>query len=335
VVKWGGGTSLLYLEAPPAAWPFQARAQQPGKVYRVGLVAAAARVTEISGPDPTVPSIRAFVHTLRDLGYVDGGNLVLERRSAEGQLNRFPDIFLELVSAKVDVIVAGSNVAVRTAKEATQTVPIVMLATNPVEEGLVESLARPGGNVTGLTAVTSTEIVTKRIQLLREMVPRISRVGHLHSEAERLRSGEEVLRTVSRDLGIDVIFAEHTPTNYADAFAFIARERLDGLHVAASASNYVNRQLIVELAAKNKLPAIYGDREYVVAGGLVAYGPDSADLYRKLAGYVDRILKGAKPADLPIERPTKFQLTINLKTAKALGLTIPPTLLARTDEVIE
>lgn len=318
-----------------AVWPLRARAQQQGKVYRVALVATAARIAEMSGPDPIVPSIRAFVHTLRDLGYVDGGNLVLERRSAEGQFNRFPEIFRELVSAKVDVIVAGSNAAARAAKEATRTIPIVMLATNPVEEGLVESLARPGGNVTGLTGVTSAEMVTKRVQLLQEIVPRISHVGHLHSEAERLRSGEELLRTMSRDLGIDVIFAAHTQTNYADAFAFIARERLNGLHVAASPSNYINRQLIVEFAANNKLPAIYGEREYVVAGGLVAYGADSADHYRKLAGYVDRILRGAKPADLPVERPTKLQLTINLRTAKALGLTVPQSILLRADEVIE
>lgn len=318
-----------------AVWPSAARAQQVQKTHRVGLIFTTSPISEMVGPDPIHPLARAFVHTLRDLGYVEGRNFALERRSAEGKFDRFPEIIRELVSIKADVIVTLTPAMTRAAREVTQTTPIVMLAGNPVEEGLVESLARPGGNITGLTHLTGLENNVKRVQVLKELLPGLSRVAYLQSKAEMLGEHERMVEIIARDLGVKGLFAEHMPSDYTGAFAFIERERADALVVAPSAANYANRRLIVEFAAKNRLPAVYADPAFVKAGGLIAYGADFADLFRRLAGYVDRILKGAKPADLPVERPTKFQLTINLKTAKALGLEVPPTLLARADEVIE
>jgi putative ABC transport system substrate-binding protein len=316
------------------AWPISALAQQPPKMHRVAFVATTSPISEFTGADPIHPLVRAFVHGLRSLGYIEGQNLVMEWRSAEGRFERAPDIIRELISINVDVIVTVSMIT-RAAKQVTQTVPIVTLVDNPVEEGFVQSLARPGGNITGLTSVTNLEIFAKRVQLLKELLPRMSVVAYLHHRAELNKGWEQTPEAVARELGVKVVLAEHTPTNYADAFAFIARERVDALLVASSGANFANRRLIVESAAKAGIPAIYGFREDVTAGGLISYGPDTADLFRRLAGYVDRILKGANPADLPFEQPTKFLLTINLKTAKALGLTIPPSLLGRADEVIE
>jgi putative ABC transport system substrate-binding protein len=270
------------------------------------------------------------------LGYVEGQNLVMEWRSAEGRFERFHEIIRELVSIKVDVIVTVSAPLTRAAKEVTQTVPIVMLGiADPVKEGIIESLARPGGNITGPVGTAGLEILAKRLQLLKELLPGLSRVAYLQSKAEALPGFEESVEAFGRQLGVTVLNAEHTPTDYAAAFALIAREQPDALSVANSAANFANRHLIIEFAAKNRLPAIYGAREYATAGGLIAYGADVADQYRRGAQYVDLILKGAKPADLPVEQPTKFHLVVNLKAVKALGLTIPPTLLARADEVIE
>jgi putative tryptophan/tyrosine transport system substrate-binding protein len=317
-----------------AAWPLAARAQL-GKVHRVGVIASTSPVSEMVGADPIHPLIRAFVHTLRDLGYVEGRNLVLEHRSAEGKFERFPEIVRELVSIKVDVIVTVTTPMTRAAMEVTQTVPIVMISGNPVEEGLVQSLARPGGNVTGASPISGAENNVKRVQLLKELLPGMSRVAYLQSKVEMLTSLDKMYKVVSQDLGVKLLFAEHKPADYAGAFFLIERERPDALLVAASAANFANRPLIVEFAAKNRLPAIYPDRAFVTAGGLVALGPDHVDVFRLLARYVDRILNGRKPADLPVEQPTKFELVINLKTAKALGLAVPPSLLARADEVIE
>jgi putative tryptophan/tyrosine transport system substrate-binding protein len=235
----------------------------------------------------------------------------------------------------VDVIVTVTTPMARAAKEVTQTVPVVAFFNNPVEEGLIQSLPRPGENITGITAFTSQEIFQKWVQLLKELIPGISRVAHLQSRAEIAVGWKQSAEAAARELGVKVLLAEHTPTNYADAFAFIMRERVEALSVASSAAKFANRHLIVEFAAKGRLPAVYGTREYVDAGGLMAYGSDATDLFRHLARYVDCILKGAKPADLPVEYPTKFQLVISLKTAKALGVTVPPALLARADEVIE
>jgi putative tryptophan/tyrosine transport system substrate-binding protein len=223
----------------------------------------------------------------------------------------------------------------RAAKDVTRTVPIVMAySVSPVEHGLVQSLSRPGENVTGLTMNVGSAIPGKQLQFLRELLPRLSRVAHLYSKeelAEEVQSAE----TAGRELKIKVLRAEHTPTNYNDAFALIAREHPDAMVVGASAVNVANRHLIVEFAAQKRLPAMYASREFVNVGGLISYGVEFADLFRRAAGYVDKILRRAKPADLPVEQPTKFDLVINLKTAKALGLDVPDKLLALADEVIE
>jgi putative ABC transport system substrate-binding protein len=278
---------------------------------------------------------RSFVQGLRALGYLQGQNLVLEHRSAEGKFERFPEIMRELVLSKVDVIVTVTNPMTQAAKDVTSTVPIVVAySVSPVEHGLVQSLSRPGGNVTGFTMNVGSEIPGKQLQLLKELLPRMSRVAFLHSkeqEAEGVQSGE----AAARELGIKLLPAQHTPTDYTDAFALIAREHPDALVVSASAVNVANRRLIVEFAAQRRLPAMYATREFVSAGGLISYGVDFADLFRRAAGYVDRILRGAAPRDLPVEQPTKFDLVINVKTAMALGLDVPPTLLALADEVIE
>ena len=326
---------ITLLGGAAAAWPLAARAQQTGKVYRVGLVFTTSPVSEMAGPDPIHPAARGFVQGLRALGYLEGQNLVLEHRSAEGKFERFPEIIRELVSIKVDIIVTVTNPMTRAAQDVTRTVPIVVAySVSPVEYGLVQSLSRPGGNVTGLTMNVGSEIPGKQLQLLKQLLPRISRVAFLHSKeqvAEGVQSGE----AAGRELGIKLLPAEHTPTDYTDAFALIAREHPDALVVSESAANVANRRLIVEFAAQRRLPAMYATREFVNAGGLISYGVEIADLFRRAAGYVDKILKGAAPGDLPVEQPTKFQLVVNLKTAKALGLTVPPSVLALADEVIE
>jgi putative ABC transport system substrate-binding protein len=322
--------------ASAAVWPLAARAQQPVKMHRVAYLASTLPVSEMSGAIPVDPVARVFVHGLRKLGYVEGTNLVLEWRSAEGRSERFPEIVRELISSKVDIIVTSTNAATRAAKAVTTTVPIIMASSvNPVEEGLIRSLARPGGNITGLTSNTGPEIHTKQVQLLKELIPGVSRLAYLQPQEEMLAEWKQTAATITRQLGVQVLLAQYTSSGLAPAFALIARERPDALLIGASAANYANRRLIVEFAARNRLPAIYFTRDYVETGGLIAYGAELADRFRRLASYVDQVLKGAKPMDLPVEQPTMFRLTINLKTAKALGLTVPPTLLAQANEVIE
>jgi putative tryptophan/tyrosine transport system substrate-binding protein len=316
--------------------PLRPLAQEIRKVYRVGFIFTSARLSDMDGQNPSNPALRMFVHTLRDLGYVEGSNLVLELRSAEGRYERFPEIVRELVSLKVDVIITITNAMTQAAKEVTRTIPIVMGVTrDPVADGLVQSLGRPGASITGLTSDAGLEIVGKRIQLLKEIVPTISRLILLHSKGERLSEGEQEQIFVSAErLGVKLRIAEST-TDYADAFAFIEREKPDGLLVGDSAGNYFNRSKIVEFAAWNRIPAMYGSREYIEAGGLAAYGVDIIDLFRRAAGYVDKILRGADPAELPVEQPTKFHLIVNLRTASLLGLTVPPSVIALAHEVIE
>src|SRR5262245_42399493 len=286
------------------AWPGMTRAQRMGRVYRVALIFTSATPSEMAGPDPINPAVRMFVHTLRELGYVEGSNLALERRSAEGQYERFAQIVRELVLLEVDVIVTITNAMTHAAREATRTIPIVMsVGSNPVAEGLVQSLARPGGNITGLTLDPGHDIVAKRIQLLKEIVPTMSRLVLLQSEAEPLAEREEIAMIAGQQLGVKMLIAEATPTDYTYAFALIEREKPDGLLVGLGAGNYSNRATIVEFAARNRLPAMYAFREDVTAGGLAAYGVDVIDLFRRAAGYVDKILKGADPAGLPVEQP--------------------------------
>ena len=321
----------IALSTPPLA----AEAQQAGKVYRVGLVFTTAPVSQMIGPDPAHPLVRAFLDQLRALGYVQGRNLVFEPRSAEGKFERFGEILEGLVSLKVDVLVVNGNAMTRRAKEATSAVPIVMVFVNdPVTDGLVASLARPGGNVTGVTASAGPELEGKRVELLKEALPKIRRVAFLGTKPDWEDPFGKSTQAAARALRVTLLHAEHTPDDYADAFARIVRERPDALLVPNTTSNFARRRLIVDFATKSRLPGMYYVRDFTEAGGLMSYGPDFRDQFRRVAVYVDRILKGAKPGDLPVEQPTKFELVINLKTAKALGLTIPQSLLQRADEVI-
>ncbi len=313
--------------------PLAAEAQQAAKVPRIGYLAA-----NLAG-NPYLHE--AFRQGLRDLGYVEGRNLVIEYRGAEGKPERFPALAAELVALKVDVIVvAGGTLAALAAKQATRTLPIVFAAAgDPVTDGLVTSLARPGGNVTGLS-VLAPELVGKGLELLTQAVPGVSRVavlwqpGGLGERTEKdMLKGAEV---AARALGVRLQFVEaRGPADVDSAFSEMTRARAGALTVLTSSMLFNERRRLVDLAAKNQLPAVYPRRESVDAGGLMAYGPNLADLFRRAATYVDKILKGAKPAHLPVEQPTKFELVINLKTAKALGLTIPPLLLGRADQIIQ
>ena len=322
------------------AAPLAVDAQQAGKVYRVGFIAFGSPVSEMAGPEPLNPSFRAFVQGLRALGYVEGQNLILERRSAEGRYERFGDIVAELVRLKADVIVTVGDVMARAAKAVTTTVPIVMATSgDPVGWGLVQSLARPGGNITGLTGWVGPEIDAKRLGLLRAMLPGVSRVAYLALTSKEFNEWEspygKSVRTAAQALGVTLLLAEFSPRQYTDAFARISRARAEALFVSWTPAAYADRALIVDFATRARLPSAFLFRESVELGGLMSYGVSVIDNHRRAAGYVDKILKGAKPADLPVEQPTKFELVINLKTAKALSLTIPPSLLQRADEVIQ
>jgi ABC-type uncharacterized transport system substrate-binding protein len=265
---------------------------------------------------------------------------VIEYRAAEGKLERYPALAAELIALKVDVILAGGTRSALAAKEATRTVPIVFVAVaDPVGSGLVTSLARPGGNVTGLSNPTA-ELVGKCLDQLKQAVPGVSRVAVLwHPGALDERTNKDMLKgaeVVARELGVQLQFVEaRGPADVDRAFSDMTRARAGALTVLGSAMLFGERRRLVDLAAKNRLPTVYTSREFVDAGGLMAYGANVADVFRRAATHVDKILKGAKPGDLPVEQPTKYELVINLKTAKALGLTIPPSLLGRADQVIE
>lgn len=306
------------------------------KVYRVAFVASASPTEALAPDNPVAKGLR---QGFRALGYVEGKNLIIEWRSPAGRFERLPDIMRELLSIKVDVIITSSNTVARAAKDATRTVPIVMLAsTYPVEEGLVQSLARPGGNVTGLTLHTGPENLVKQVQLLKEIFPGITRVAFL-STRHVWNLEKEAREEAARVLGVKFLFAEHSPEpgleHYASAFGLIARERPHALVVGLNATNFANRQIIADFAAKQALPAAYPMREFADAGGLIAQGVDLIEVSRRAAEYCDRIFKGAKPADLPVERPAKFEIVINLKTARSLGVSIPQSVLMRADHVIQ
>jgi ABC-type uncharacterized transport system substrate-binding protein len=306
-------------------------AQQPKKILRIGYLVSSDRATEFTRSE-------AIRLALRKLGYIDGQNIVIEYRYAEGKQDRWPALAAELVRLKVDVIVVtGGAIWVQAAKNATKTIPIVMVGTggDPVEEGLVESLARPGGNVTGVTNL-STDLDGKRLELLKETVAKLSRVAVLYNPVTPgiVLELEEV-QTAARALAITIQPWEVRPADGFDkVFSAMDKRRPDGLLVLAGPLMGANGKRIVGLALKSRLPSVYINSEYVNAGGLMSYGADLADSYRRVAIYVDKILKGAKPADLPVEQPTKFELTINLKTAKQIGLTIPQRVLGRADKVI-
>ena len=305
-------------------------AQSARKVYRIGFLAGASREVQLH-------LIAAFEAGLREQGYAPGANIVIEYRFADGHFDRLPALATELVGLGVDAIVTGLNPGVFGAKRATATVPIVMAASFfPVEDGLVVSLARPGGNLTGFAQETGAE-VTKRLQLLREVVPKLSRVATLSGVGMSYNPYfVTTLQDAARGIGVSVqSFEIRDVEDVNQAFVDIERARAEGLIVLGGPATLEHRSAIIGLAAKKQLPAIWSDKERVVDGGLISYGADVADLYRRTAGYVDRILKGAKPADLPIEQPTKFVLAINLKAARALGITISQSLLLRADEVIQ
>jgi putative ABC transport system substrate-binding protein len=309
-----------------------AEAQQPKEVPRIGY---------LSSSDPASESTRAETIrlALRELGYIEGQNITIEYRYTEGKRDRAPELVSELVRLKVDIIVvAGGAPWILAAKNATKTIPIVMSGAgiDPVMAGFVESLARPGGNVTGVTLL-SRELGGKRLELLKEAVPKLSRVAVL-SELGLLGPAHELkeVQAAARALGLTVRSWEVRGTDdFERAFAALNKERPDGLYVPGGPLMSANRKRIADFALKSRLPSMYNSKDAVDAGGLMSYGADLADSYRRVAYYVDKILKGAKPADLPVEQPTKFELVINLKTAKQIGLTIPPEVLTRANRLIK
>ena len=310
-----------------------ASAQQPKKVPRIGYLS--------SSSDSASESTRfeAIQRALRELGYIEGQNIAIEYRYAEGKIDRFTELAAELVRLKVDIIVVAAGDAwVRAAMNATKTIPIVMTGTasDPVEEGLVESLARPGGNVTGLTNL-SVELSGKRLELLKEAVPKVARVAVFYNPTSptSVRNVKKVLPIAARALGLILQPWEvRSADDFDRVFVAMSQQRPDGLSVGIGVLLNANRNRIAGFAIKSRLPSVGSNTAYVVAGGLMSYDADRADSYRPVAVYVDKILKGAKAADLPVERPKKFELVINLKTAKQIGLTIPPNVLARADRVI-
>ena len=318
-------TGLILTLALGFLWPLSVDAQQPVKIPRIGVLAGGA------------PNHHAFRQGLSERGYVEGRTITIEWRDVEGKLDRLPDVAAELVRLKVDVIVVSSNPAVIALKQATQTIPIVMANVgDPVGAGFVAGLAKPGGNITGLSN-QHEETSGKRLGLLKEVNPKISHVAVLRNPSIPTHS---VLwretQTAATALGVKALAVDfRSHDDFESAFGTMIRGRTDALVVLPDPVTNTRRKQIVELAARYRLPAMYPFSQWVEDGGLISYGPSPADLWRRSAYYVDRILKGAKPADLPVEQPTKFELIINLKTAKALGLTIPQSILIRADQVIQ
>jgi putative ABC transport system substrate-binding protein len=312
-----------------AVWPLAARAQSTGKKYTIGYLSA--------GSPGLEEATAAFTDTLRELGWVEGKNVTFERRFAENRLERLAEFAAELVHLRVDVIVTEGTLAPLAAKQATSIIPIVMnVAGDPLGSGLVESLARPGGNVTGISLM-APDLGGKRLELLKELLPHLGRVAVLWNAANPYAAlVYKQTQAAGRTLEIEVQSLEvRGPDEFEDAFEAVRQQHPDALVTVEDPLTGSYRKRIVDFAAVDRLPSLYGNREEVIAGGLISYGANFADLFRRAAGYVDKILKGVKPADLPIEQPTKFELVINLKTAKALGLQVPPSLLVRADEVIE
>ena len=316
------GTGAVLLAAPLAA-----EAQQAGKVPRIGYLHIAPRSS---------PFFQAFERRLRELGYVEGQNVAIEFRTAEGRVEKLPGLATELVGLKVDVIVTNTEPAARAVKEATSTIPIVMVGINydPIALGYVASLAQPGGNVTGVF-FRHIELTAKRLALFKEMVPTVERVAVLSDPLtiDQLRAVEAA--NTRMHLKLQPLELRNSPYDFRSAFGTAMRSRAEALFVLESSPIFRERMQIAQLALKNRLPTSFAFREYVEAGGLMAYGASFVDMAGLGAVYVDKILKGARPADLPVEQPTKFELVINLKTAKALGLTIPPSLLLRADQVVQ
>ena len=315
-----------------AGWPLAARAQQPVRMRRIGML-----LPNTPAIVSRNPRIKAFLQGLGELNWIEGQNVAIEWRFAEGQFQRLAALATDLVTIKVDVIVTAAAPAARAAKEATSTIPVVILDPgDPVGTGLVRSLARPGGNITGVTSI-APDLAAKRLALLKETVPGVTRVVVLFNAAiPPAEIAITELQVAAQTLGLHIqSVAVQGPMGFEKAFATITNERANGLVVLPDPLTFSHQEPITNFALANKIPALFGAKEFVAVGGLMSYGPNYAEMFRRGAYYVDRILKGANPADLPVEQPTRFELVINLKTAKALGIAVPPTLLARTNEVIE
>jgi putative tryptophan/tyrosine transport system substrate-binding protein len=313
-----------------AAWPIAVQAQPGAKMWRVGML-------DSVPAEANVKNINAFRTAMHQLGYVEGKNLVIDYRSPDGHSHRLPELAAELVQLKCDVIVTRGTPMTLAIKNATSAIPIVMTAVaEPVQTGLVHSLPRPGGNVTGMSAF-NTELSQKRIELLKELVPRISRVGFMANMSNASVPAQwNETRLAAQTLGVEaLIFDVRKPEDIAPSFEAAVAMRVDAFTVLNDTVLVAARQQIIALAAEHRLPIVYASLEYVGMGGLLSYGANYPDLYRRAATYVDKIFKGAKPSELPVEQPTKLEIGINLKTAKVLGLTVPTMLLGRADEVIE
>ena len=325
---------LLTSLAGAIAAPLAAGAQPPGKIARIGVVSS-------GGPEQERSLVSELRELLRRHGWAEGQNLALDLRYANGNYERAPDLVGELIRLKPDVLMTRGGPVTTAAKRATSTVPIVMWSvTDPVGIGLVVSLPRPGGNITGLSDDESPDIVSKRLQLLKEIAPKVSVVAALtrvrQAAAPRVTSHEHAFDTAGKALGLQLRrFFVSGPDDIDRAFAECIAGGVGAIEVVLVPVTWIHRQQILDLAAHHRLPAMYWHRQYVLDGGLMAYGEDEREVPKRLAGYVDKILRGAKPADLPVQQPTKFDLVVNLKTVKALGLTIPPSLLAQADHVIE
>jgi putative ABC transport system substrate-binding protein len=310
------------------AAPLDAQAQQTGRVYRLGIL----RPNTPPPPDEKAVPISA----LRELGYVEGQNFVVEARYAEGKIDLLPALARELVQLRVDVIVAVGLAAIRAAKDATTTIPIVMYGGfDPVADGIVTSLARPGGNITGVLILPGSSLAGKKLELLKEAVPRATRIALLVPDDPNFRPEVQEAQKAATALGIKLVVVEVRGGDYDRAFATIAAERAAALFVGNSPLLNRDRKRIIGLATKHRLPGMYEWPEHVEDGGLMSYGSSQKALVQRVATYIDRIFKGTKPGDLPVEQPTRFELVVNLKTAKALGLTLPQSLLGRADRIIE
>jgi putative ABC transport system substrate-binding protein len=338
LLGWGSGMRIgqlkrrqfITLLGGAAAWPLAARAQRAERVLRVGVLEAISQ-------DQNVRNFGALQKGLREAGYVEGRNLTIYYRSANGASGRFPALAAELVSLGVNVIVTRGTPAVLAAKNATAAIPIVMAASGePTGTGAVAGLAHPGGNVTGLSSFT-TELETKRIELLRELVPGAKRLGALINIGNPVSERRwRVIDATAQSIGIPALLLDvRTPLDLTHAFETAGRQNLDGLLVGNEGLIQANNRLIADLAIRNRLPAIYAFRDVIDAGGLISYSVNYADLYFRAATFVNKIFKGARPTDLPVEQPTKFELIVNLKTAKAIGLAVSESFLLRADEVIE
>jgi putative tryptophan/tyrosine transport system substrate-binding protein len=329
---------ITLVSGAAATWPLAAREQQTAKTHRIAVVHPSVSIADMSESGGN-SNYAALFKELRRLGYIEGVNLVVARYSGEGQEERFSELCREIVRTKPDVIVASSSRLVLNFKPATDTVPVVGAMGDPVPVGIVANIARPGGNITGVSSEGGPEIWSKRLQVLREVVPTASKLGFLGSRQIWSQPAVDELRKAAQQLGISLLGppmeSPFTGEEYRRVLGAMAQEHVDGVIIGYQPEHATFRQLTVDLVRAAKLPAIFPYREHFEIGALMAYGPSGSDIYRRLAVYIDQILKGARPGDLPIYLASKFELLINLTTAKALGLNIPPSLLVRADEVIE